>query len=118
MGIRVYIDWLDDSMPAFTSAETANKIKKKIRECDKFILLATNNAIASKWCNWELGFGDAHKYIDKIALFPLSENSVGWNGAEYLRIYPRIEEGNFNNEYFKVIYPDGKQMSVLEWLKL
>ena len=118
LGIRVYIDWLDPSMPPSTSAETADKIKKRIKECDKFILLATNNATSSKWCNWELGFGDAHKYIDRIALFPLSENSGSWNGAEYLRIYPRIEESNYTNEYFKVIYPNGKEMTLVEWLNL
>jgi hypothetical protein len=118
IGVRVYIDWLDSSMPPFTSAETADKIKKKIKECNKFILLATNSAIASKWCNWELGLGDAQKYIDRIALFPLSENSGTWNGAEYLRIYPRIEESNYTNEYYKVIYPDGKEMALLDWLKL
>jgi hypothetical protein len=118
VGVRLYIDWLDPSMPPFTSAETAKKIKKKIKECSKFILLATNSAIASKWCNWELGFGDAQKYIDKIGLFPLSENSGTWNGAEYLRIYPRIEESNYTSEYYKVIYPDGKEISVSEWLKL
>jgi hypothetical protein len=118
IGIRVYIDWLDPSMPPFTSAETADKIKKKIKECNKFILLATNNAITSRWCNWELGFGDAQKYINRIALFPLSENSGTWNGAEYLKIYPRIEESNYTSEYYKVIYPDGKDMSFSEWLKL
>jgi hypothetical protein len=47
IGVRLYIDWLDPSMPPFTNAETAEKIKKKIKECSKFILLATNNAIAS-----------------------------------------------------------------------
>ncbi|NII29402.1 toll/interleukin-1 receptor domain-containing protein [Pseudoflavitalea sp. X16] len=118
IGILVYIDWLDSAMPPFTNAETAEKIKNKIKECNKFILLATNNAISSKWCNWELGFGDAQKYINKIALFPLSENSGNWNGAEYLRIYPRIEESNYTSEYYKVIYPDGKEISVAEWFKL
>jgi hypothetical protein len=118
IGVRVYIDWLDSSMPPFTSAETADKIKKKIKECNKFILLATNNAITSRWCNWELGFGDAQKYINKIALFPLAENSSTWSGTEYLRIYPRIEESDYTSEYYKVIYPDGKEISVMDWLKL
>lgn len=118
VGVRVYIDWLDPSMPPFTNAETANKIKKRIKECNKFILLATNSAIASKWCNWELGFGDAQKYIDKIALFPLSESSGTWSGSEYLRIYPRIEESDYTSENYKVIYPDGKIMPVSDWLKL
>ena len=117
IGVNVYIDWLDSSMPLTTNAETANKIKTRIKNCEKFIFLATNNAINSKWCNWELGFGDAHKYIEKIALFPVSENSGTWNGSEYLRIYPRIEESNLQLEHYKIIYPDGKELSVTEWLK-
>jgi hypothetical protein len=117
-GVKVYIDWLDTSMPPTTSEETANRIKQRIRSCDKFLLLATNNAISSKWCNWELGFGDAHKYINKIALFPLSENSGSWYGNEYLKIYPRIEESNYVADVYKVIFPNAKEMSVGDWLKL
>lgn len=41
-------------MPAKTSGETTTRIKKMIRNTDRFVLLATDNAIASKWCNWEL----------------------------------------------------------------
>ena len=116
-GIRIYIDSNDSSMPPFTNAETAKKIKEAIKQNRKFVLLATNKAINSKWCNWELGFCDPHKYIDQVALFPLSENSGTWDGAEYLRIYPRIEESNYTNEYYKVIYPDGKEVQLIEWLK-
>lgn len=116
-GVRIYIDSLDNSLPPFTSAETAQKIKDQIKANKKFIFLATTNAINSKWCNWELGFGDAHKYIDHIALFPLADEISSWNGTEYLRIYPRIEESNFTNEFFKVIYPDGTEKSISDWLK-
>lgn len=118
LGIRVYIDAHDTSMPPFTNAETAKKIKEAITANKKFIFLATNKSISSKWCNWELGFGDAQKYINHIALFPLSEHSGTWEGTEYLRIYPRIEESNYTNDYYKVIYPDGREMTVAEWLKL
>lgn len=45
-------------MPEKTSGLTATKIKYQIYKNDKFILLATDNAIASKWCNWEVGIGD------------------------------------------------------------
>ena len=47
-GVLVYIDSQDPTMPKITSAETASNIKNRIRECDKFILLATNGAIESK----------------------------------------------------------------------
>ena len=62
-GVDIYVDWLDEGMPKTTSGQTAVRIKQKIKSNDKFILLATEEAIDSKWCNWELGLGDAAKYI-------------------------------------------------------
>lgn len=91
--VDVYIDSMDTEMPKETSGETAQRIKKIIVECDRFVLLATDAAIESKWCNWELGFGDAHKYRDKIALFPLKEKNsydYQYKGNEYMQIYPFI----------------------------
>ncbi len=81
-------------MPKQTSGKTANNIKKRITACDKFILLATDGAIESKWCNWELGYGDAEK-SDKncICLFPMKEkgsSDTSYKGSEYLSIYPYI----------------------------
>jgi len=61
-GVDVYVDWMDSSMPAYTNAGTAHSLKQKIKAADKFILVATPSAINSKWCNWELGLGDAAKY--------------------------------------------------------
>lgn len=92
-GVKVYIDSNDPTMPKVTSAETAHNIKERIKQCDKFILLATNGAVESKWCNWELGYGDAHKYKKSIALFPMKpKNSADsiYKGSEYMSIYPYI----------------------------
>lgn len=91
--VDVYIDSMDKGMPKETSGETALRIKNIIEKCDRFILLATDAAIESKWCNWELGYGDAHKYRDKIALFPLKEKDSSdfqYKGNEYMQIYPFI----------------------------
>lgn len=44
----VYVDWLDPTMPQKTCGKTAENIKKKIIQYDKFILVATENAISSK----------------------------------------------------------------------
>ena len=92
LGVYVYMDWDDDGMPSTTSGYTAQRIKQKIRDCKKFILLATEDAIASKWCNWELGYGDAFRYRDNIAIMPIPEkrNSI-FSGNEYLQIYPIIK---------------------------
>lgn len=92
--IKAYIDSQDSSMPKTTSGVTATRIKDRIRKCDKFILLATNGAIDSKWCNWELGYGDAQKFESKnIALFPMKakgEINSSYKGNEYMSIYPYI----------------------------
>lgn len=91
--VEVYIDSMDANMPKKTSGETALRIKTIIQNSDRFILLATDAAIESKWCNWELGFGDALKYQDKIALFPIKEAGsydFQYKGNEYMQIYPFI----------------------------
>lgn len=92
-GVKVYIDTQDPTMPKVISAETARNIKQRIEWCDKFILLATNGAIESKWCNWELGFGDAQKFKKNIALFPIKPKGAynsEYKGSEYMKIYPYI----------------------------
>ena len=97
--VKCYIDSEDGAMPIFTSAETAVKIKDRIRQCDKFILLATNGAINSKWCNWELGYGDAHKFKDNIAIFPFADKEIEFKGQEYLNIYPYIVRRKLGDVY-------------------
>jgi hypothetical protein len=101
--VNVYIDSRDPNMPENTSGETAKRIKSIIEKSDKFILLATNDAIESKWCNWELGFGDAKKYDKHIAIFPMKKKGSSDNqykGNEYLYIYPHIVYFS-NNDTFK-----------------
>ncbi len=101
-GVAVYIDSRDSNMPKNTSGETANRIKSIINKCNKFILLATDNAIGSKWCNWELGFGDAQKYIDNIAILPIKnkgEDDYQYKGNEYLYIYPYIAYYDGSEKY-------------------
>lgn len=99
--VKVYIDSQDSFMPKVTSAKTAIRIKDRITKCDKFILLATNGAIDSKWCNWELGFGDAKKYKKNIALFPMKPEELdnNYHGNEYMRIYPYIVYFNGTEKY-------------------
>jgi len=121
LGINIYVDWADQTMPENTNGTTATRIKNQIISGnDKFVLLATNSAVASKWCNWEVGIADPFKLPSKkIALLPLADNSGTWNGNEYFQIYPRIERnltkaGSYN--YF-VFYPDGSSETLYVWLR-
>lgn len=130
--VNIYVDWLDEGMPKTTSGKTAARIKLKIKENDKFIFLATEGAINSKWCNWELGFGDSHKFDRNIALFPVRNDGYNFSGNEYLQIYPRIEYidsytvsrkvGGYFDEGYYVISPkieDGTSYytKIENWLK-
>ncbi len=117
VNVNVYVDWADEGMPKTTSGATAQRLKDKIKSSRKFILLATEEAIASTWCNWELGIGDAHRYIDHIALLVVKENYTAWTGSEYLQIYPVIGAKYSNNlEIFEVQYPGGKKVDLITWL--
>lgn len=102
LGVEVYIDSMDNKMPTETSGATAVRIKDVIKHCDKFILLATEKAIDSFWCNWELGIGDVHKYIKNIAIIPIKEHGESdknYKGNEYLQIYPRL---NYNKAFTNI----------------
>jgi hypothetical protein len=121
--INIYVDWMDETMPEKTNGMTARRIKQRIINDDKFVLLATNNAVSSKWCNWELGIGDSYKAPnDKLLILPLADNKGNWTGDEYIQIYPWVEPitTNTNNYYdniFRVYYPNGTYKSLHDWLR-
>jgi len=109
--VRCYIDSEDSNMPTVTSAKTAERIREIIKETDRFILLATDSAIASKWCNWELGYADQLKYNDnRIAILPMSSNKDTYKGSEYMQIYPRIvyidDNDIVSNQNLRLYYPE------------
>lgn len=118
LGVSVYVDWQDYGIPRTTDGSTAIRIKDKIKENDKFILLATEDAIASKWCNWELGYGDACKYPKNIAVMPITDKEdSNFSGTEYLQIYPVI-----TSEYYYLLGTyfveyNGSKMKLEDWLK-
>lgn len=105
--VECYIDSDDPGMPEKTSGETAERIKKFIKTTDRFILLATDNAIGAPWCNWELGYGDAQKYKDRIAILPMKNTwREVYSGNEYMQIYPhivRVDSSDISRE--RLTYP-------------
>lgn len=130
LGMSVYVDWLDTRMQHPTDKKTAEDLKRQIDENDKFIFIATDGAMDSPWCSWEIGLGDALKLKDdKIAIFPVAENDGTWEKHEYLQIYPHIEYEDGTNHYsdggiitkgyyIKYPYVNGKRNSVKleKWL--
>ncbi len=102
IGVNTYIDIMDNKLPSQASSDTALRIKEVIDFCNKFIFIATNNAIESYWCNWELGIGDTYKFPNHIAILPIKDQDSldsYYKGNEYLQIYPSIDYENGNNKF-------------------
>jgi hypothetical protein len=114
-GVEIYVDWLDEEMPKLTSGKTAERIKQKIKENKKFIFLATEGAISSKWCNWELGYGDSHRFINNIVILPVKSFGT-YTGSEYLQIYPYIYESDSTPGNYYIKFPDNSVKTVSAWL--
>lgn len=92
LGIDMYVDWNDSSMPRETNRDTADKIKQRIAELDLFVVLATNAALESKWVSWEIGIADKTKGESKVLLVPVEPKSGIWKGNEYLQLYRSIRQ--------------------------
>lgn len=95
-GWSVYVDWADSSMPSTPNPETARKIRDKIVQLDYFIFLATENAMASRWCPWELGYADGKKSNDRILVVPTVEHGRE-HGNEYVGLYKRLDSNSLGH---------------------
>jgi hypothetical protein len=87
-GVDVYIDHKDPDLPDKTSISTAYKLRRKIEECGKLVLVASDRAVEiSRWVPWELGFADGRILQDNIAILPVQDQRGNWTGSEYVGCY-------------------------------
>lgn len=92
-GCKVYVDWMDASMPEKPDRTTAVRIQQKIIECDLFLFLGTEKSMASRWCPWELGYADGKKDYNRLLIVP-TRTGATTHGNEYLDVYRRVELSN------------------------
>jgi len=93
-GLRVYVDWIDDSAleRASVGPETAAILRIRMRNSASLIFATSDNSPKSKWMPWELGYFDGFK-PDRIAILPLlGMGESSFRGQEYLTLYPLIED--------------------------
>jgi hypothetical protein len=114
IGVSVYVDWEDESMPSVTCAATASAIKQTIRSHNKFIMLASSRALTSLWVPWELGYADGFKGANKIAVFPAADETSVWRGNEYMQLYSTIQVGQSNDRKAPAVFGPGKDEGI--WL--
>ena len=116
MGVTVYVDWLDPEMPAITSPDTARRIREMININRRFLVLATERSLSSRWVPWELGVADGKKPFSAIAVLPVSEDVYVNAPNEYIHVYQRFAKTTDGEWY---VFEPGKSESrtpVKEWL--
>ena len=116
-GVQLWIDSQEAGFSLPTSPTTANKLKAKIRELGKLVLLATANALQSLWVPWELGLADGVTGASNVLIWPIAESEDGrWPGNEYVGIYRRLEEADDGTPG---VFPPGQShgISLAQWLR-
>jgi hypothetical protein len=96
-GKTVYVDWLEDKVDhGKITRESAEQLRKRMRECNALIFLATQNAPASVWMPWELGYFDGMGR--NIAIFPVLDNAgEAFADHQFLQLYPKVNASNIRN---------------------
>ena len=101
-GLTVYVDWIIDIIldRNNVTSETADRLRKRMRQSKSLIYVHSLNSPDSKWMPWELGFFDG--YSGAIAVLPISqtENVGTFKGQEFLGLYPYIDILNENNNLY------------------
>lgn len=119
-GYSVYVDWIEDTQLDRNNVNknTAQVLRNRMNGSRGLSYVATDNAINSKWCPWELGYFDGKKN-GRCCILPIMESQT-FQGQEYLGLYPYMQyaqiSGEYRNEFW--IYNQGTDEYVIlrSWL--
>ncbi len=107
-GFVVYVDWENDPQldRSAVSKETAEILRRRMRQSSALIYVATKNASSSKWMPWELGYFDGYK-PGQVAVLPLTDlESDRFHEQEYLALYPVVTKDKYSNGTADVFVED------------
>lgn len=93
LGFSVYVDWIEDSQldREKVSAETAERLQLRMKQCNSLIYAHSLSSPQSKWMPWELGFFDGCR--GRVAILPIAETEgQSFVGQEYLGLYPYVDQ--------------------------
>lgn len=121
-GFSVYVYWIEDPQARETvDAETAAKLKGRMQSCKGLLYAASENANASRWMPWELGYFDGIK--NRVAIAPIESTNrsyyfSGFKGQEYLDLYPYISLSDGSDNTVWIWNRESKPVAPLRnWLE-
>jgi len=93
-GSSVYVDWIEDASldRSKVNATTAAHLRNRMKSCKSLIYATSQNASASRWMPWELGFFDGTHGMDRVAICPISSGTGNYVGEEYVGLYKTLEK--------------------------
>lgn len=92
IGLKVYVDWIDDKLLSRDNVtkETAEILQKRMKQSRSLIFATSENSPSSKWMPWELGYFDGIKN-KRVAILPIKTKDNNfkddYKGQEYLGLY-------------------------------
>ena len=91
LGFKVYVDWIEDEHldRETVTSKTASVLRGRMDRCSSLIYLTSQSAESSVWMPWELGYMDAK--TRKVAVAPILDDDEGFEGREYLGLYPYVD---------------------------
>jgi hypothetical protein len=93
MGLKVYVDWIDDAKldRSKVTVKTAALLRERMKACASLVYAHSTNSTDSVWMPWELGYFDGLRG-SHVWILPLVSNSdQEYKKQEYLGLYPSIE---------------------------
>lgn len=116
-GRSVYVDWENDAQLDRTNvtSETADVLRRRMRQSATLLYIATDSASSSKWMPWELGYFDGYR-PNAVAILPLMDSANDkFDGQEYLGLYPKVTKDTLEGSTIeKVFVEDRKKWTTLE----
>lgn len=112
-GYTVYVDWVDDAQldRSHVTRETADLLRRRMKQSNSLVWVATEAAGDSKWMPWELGYFDGFK-PGHVAILPLVNNQFdAFKGQEYLALYPVVGNDVYQSRLTTFVEDKGRLRS-------
>lgn len=109
-GLKIYVDWETDSQldRSKVNPETADLLRRRMKQSKSLLYLATESASSSKWMPWELGYFDGLRG-GQVAVMPLLDNETdSFKGQEYLGLYPTVTKDTYQGSNRKDVFVEGR----------
>jgi len=113
-GYSVYVDWIVDNNlnRRNVTSTSASLIRNRMNCCASLLYITSESAEKSVWMPWELGYMDAK--TGRVAVAPILDEEVDFDGREYLGLYPYLD---LTNESFYIHKNISEWVNFSGWMK-